>query len=63
LKAFEIEEMLLAIFGAFEQAEITAKKHLDSQANGTKNDALGEEEIEAEAVEYVDEMDWETDVL
>jgi hypothetical protein len=57
----------MAIFGAFEQAEAMARKHLGEQSNGVshvaKNGALAgvmkEEEIEAEAVEYVDEMEWE----
>ena len=58
LRAFEIEQMLLAIFGAFEQAEVLARGQLDSHGRGVNGHLNGEEEM----VGYVEEMEWEVDV-
>ncbi|KIW03859.1 hypothetical protein, variant [Verruconis gallopava] len=60
LQAFEIEQMLLSIFNAFDEAERLARDHLrKSQNDGDRGGKLDEKEIELEAIEYVDEMDWE----
>jgi hypothetical protein len=63
LKTFEIEQMLMTIFGAFEQAETLARMHIGGQANGERNGSLGEAEIEADAIDYVEDMDWEVGAL
>lgn len=62
LGAFEIEQMLLAVFGAFEQAEHLALQHLGTKTSVMNGSVGEEEEREAEAMGYVDEMDWDMDV-
>lgn len=62
LGAFEIEQMLLAIFGAFEQAEVLALRQLGGQEDSA-NVGMGEEaEMQAQAMGDVEEMEWEMDL-
>jgi hypothetical protein len=62
LGAFEIEQMLPAIFTAFVKAQALASNHIGGQ-NSVAEGALGiEEEMQAEAMGHVEEMDWEIDL-
>jgi hypothetical protein len=58
LGAFEIEQMLLTIFGAFEQAEVLARGQLEAYGRSGSGVVNGEVEM----VGYVEEMEWEIDV-
>ena len=54
--------MLLAIFGAFEHAEVLARAYLGEIGAVEGGNANGGSREEDEMVGYVDEMEWEGDV-